>query len=87
MVGRQKKEVLSIYRSLLRAARDLPAYNFREYALEKIRYEFRTNKSLQKDEITVNDFLTEARKNLEMIKRQSLIQKMYEENVKKLVVE
>ncbi|XP_061392150.1 protein bcn92 [Musca vetustissima] len=74
----------SLYRQLLREAEKLPSYNFRLYAIRKIRDTFQTNK-------TINDFqqidmeIATAKQSLEMLRRQAIIGHLY--SAEKLVIE
>ncbi|EGC29825.1 hypothetical protein DICPUDRAFT_42342 [Dictyostelium purpureum] len=79
----QKEIVLHLYRSFLRASNKFSSYNFREYALRRVATGFRENKN--KNESETKDLIKESMKDLEMVKRQSLINSMYSKN--KLVVE
>jgi LYR motif-containing protein 4 len=86
MMSTKTKEILSLYRSLLREARALPIYNFRAYALEKIRYEFRTNISTLGSSENVTMAIEEAKRQLALIQRQKVIQQFYGTS-DKLVIE
>lgn len=83
------KESLKLYRSLLRASATLPIYNFRVCAKERIRYSFRQNRQLSNaltPPETIEKYLKEGNEQLELIKRQASIQKMFGTS-DKLVVE
>ncbi len=76
-------EVLSTYRALLREAKSFGHYNFREYFVRKTRAQFRANAKLVDQDNT--ELLNEAKRDLEVLKRQASISNMY--HVEKLVVE
>ncbi|XP_022907979.1 protein bcn92 [Onthophagus taurus] len=78
------RQILTLYKSLLREATRMPAYNFRTYALRKIRDSFHGNKGINQPEI-VNRLFKEGKDSLEMLKRQVIIAKLYD--VEKLVIE
>ncbi|CAH0552231.1 unnamed protein product [Brassicogethes aeneus] len=79
-----KVQVINLYRSLIRESKKIPAYNFRNYAVRKIRDTFKENKGLT-DPNRISQQIAEAQKNLEVIKRQALIGQMY--STDKLVIE
>ncbi|XP_066978139.1 LYR motif-containing protein 4 [Macrobrachium rosenbergii] len=74
MVG-GRREVLSLYKALLRESRKFSAYNYREYALQRIRDGFREGKLLIGEEQQRQ--LQRARESLEIIKRQVVIGNLY----------
>lgn len=77
----------SLYKSLLRQANQFPQYNFRNYALRKIKYEFSTTlKSLTNPE-EINKFVEQERGNLEQLKRMVKVQSLYCPESSKLVIE
>ncbi|ALC49831.1 bcn92 [Drosophila busckii] len=79
-----RRQTITLYRNLLREAEKLPAYNFRMYAVRKIRDTFRANQ-------TINDFkeidrqVASGKNNLELIRRQVIIGHLY--TSEKLVIE
>lgn len=75
------------YSNLFNAAISFIANNllcYRNYALRRIRDAFRENKNIT-DPATINDQIAEGTKNLEIIKRQVLIGRLY--STDKLVIE
>lgn len=64
-----RRQVITIYRLLLREAEKIPAYNFRMFAGRKIRDTFRENKSIN-DFAVIDQKLAEAKQNLELVRRQ-----------------
>ncbi|XP_019866731.1 LYR motif-containing protein 4 [Aethina tumida] len=79
-----RNQVLGLYRSLIKESKKIPAYNFRNYALRKVRDSFKENKTLT-DPKVISEQIADAERNLEVIKRQALIGQMY--NTDKLVIE
>ncbi|KAL1501517.1 hypothetical protein ABEB36_006824 [Hypothenemus hampei] len=79
-----KSQILNLYKSLLRESQKFASYNFRSYAVRRVRDAFREFQNMQDPEIIRNK-LSEAYKNLEIIKRQALISQMYQSD--KLVIE
>ncbi|XP_055380153.1 protein bcn92 [Condylostylus longicornis] len=75
---------LTLYKTLLREAGKLPAYNIRMYALRKIRDEFKEKANI-KDPKLIEKELKKAEDNLEMIKRQVIIGSLYAAD--KLIIE
>ncbi|KAK9455625.1 hypothetical protein V1511DRAFT_450297, partial [Dipodascopsis uninucleata] len=75
---------LSLYRSLLRTSKKFTSYNFREYALRRVRDGFHSCKS-ESDPRSIEGHLLEARNQLLIMKRQTTISEMYKFD--KLVVE
>jgi len=76
--------ILSLYRSLLRAGGQFSQYNFREYARRRTRDAFREHKT-ETDPQRIQDLVSKGINDLQMMKRQTAISKMY--NMDKLVVE
>jgi hypothetical protein len=64
-----KKLVLSLYKQMIKEAGKFDAYNFRKYAIRRIRDGFRDNRVLS-NETQIQSALEEASRNLETIKRQ-----------------
>ncbi|XP_014101488.1 protein bcn92 [Bactrocera oleae] len=79
-----RRQVITIYRLLLREAEKIPAYNFRMFAGRKIRDTFRENKSIN-DFAVIDQKLAEAKQNLELVRRQVIIGHLY--SAEKLVIE
>lgn len=66
------KESVQLYRALLKQANEFSSYNFRVYAQEKVRHSFRRSQGLSDDEL-----INKAKEALEMLKRQTTINKWY----------
>ncbi|XP_060596723.1 LYR motif-containing protein 4B-like [Ruditapes philippinarum] len=73
-----RSQTLSLYRKLLKECKKYNSYNFRMYALEKTRYDFRANKDVT-DPQQMKALLDKAQDNLNIMKRQVLIGQMYGE--------
>ena len=76
--------VLSLYRQMLRESSKFPSYNYRSYALRRVRDGFRANSKIENSS-HINDLLKETQENLNLIRRQVIIGKLYPSN--KLVIE
>ncbi|XP_044265781.1 protein bcn92 [Tribolium madens] len=79
-----KRQALQLYKSLIRESKKFPTYNFRHYALRKIRDSFRENRQLT-DQETIKQKMDEGARNLNIIKRQVVIGQLY--SSEKLVIE
>jgi hypothetical protein len=76
--------VLNLYRGLLKNARSWNNYNFKEYIQRRVKEDFASNK-LEVDPTRIESLITKAKENLELVKRQGIIQNIY--NQDKLVLE
>lgn len=76
--------VLKLYRSLLKEGRKWHAYNFREYILRTTRESFRRFKD-ETDSQKINALISKGQEDLEIVKRQGIIQNAYTRD--KLVLE
>jgi hypothetical protein len=47
-----KTQILNFYKRMLRKAKEIEHYNFREHAVRRLRYEFRTNDKLDEKLLT-----------------------------------
>ena len=72
-------QALSLYKQLLRESRKFSHYSFRSYALRRVRDAFRANKD-EVDPKKIDKLLEEARQNLQLIKRQVIIDQLYKTN-------
>ncbi|KAH3679804.1 hypothetical protein WICPIJ_008513 [Wickerhamomyces pijperi] len=77
-------QVLSLYREFLRNATKFNNYNFKNYFIRRSRDAFNSGKTLKTQEEITNAY-TKAQQELEVLKRQSLISRLY--SFEKLVVE
>ena len=76
--------MLSLYRQLLKESAKFDSYNFRAYALRRVRDGFRANTKVE-DASRIDSLIKEAQSNLELIRRQVVLGKLYPSN--KLVIE
>ncbi|CAH1981362.1 unnamed protein product [Acanthoscelides obtectus] len=80
----KKIDILKLYKSLMRESQKIPDYNFRNYALRKVRDSFKANSSITDATLLKNE-VQDAFKNLDIMKRQAAIGQMY--SAEKLVIE
>ncbi|KAL1108477.1 hypothetical protein V6Z11_D03G113000 [Gossypium hirsutum] len=71
-----RREVLQLYRSLLRVARQFCDYNIREYSKRRTMDAFRDNKNLR-DPSQLSAAFSHGKAQLEVAKRQSLLYSLY----------
>ncbi|KAG8442432.1 hypothetical protein GDO86_011277 [Hymenochirus boettgeri] len=84
MAVSSRSQVLSLYKIMLRESQKFNAYNYRTYAIRRIRDAFREKKNV--DNINEIKFLVgRATENLNVIRRQVSIGQMYA--TQKLVIE
>ncbi|KAK1173673.1 LYR motif-containing protein 4A [Acipenser oxyrinchus oxyrinchus] len=69
MAASSRTQVLSLYRLMLKESKNFPAYNYRTYAIRRVRDAFRENKHVE-DPKTIQALLVKARENLLLIQRQ-----------------
>ncbi|BAM81246.1 hypothetical protein, conserved [Cyanidioschyzon merolae strain 10D] len=69
-------QVLQLYRALLRACEGFADTNVRAYAKRRVQAGFRENRNLQ-DPQRIDQLLEKAQKDLEMVRRQTTISKLY----------
>ena len=74
-----RRTVLTLYRNLLREGGKFQNYNFRNYALRKIRVSFQQNKQ-ETDATKIREFILCAEENLEIVRRQAIIGNLYSDN-------
>ncbi|XP_060920991.1 LYR motif-containing protein 4 [Labrus mixtus] len=84
MAASTRAQVISLYRMMLSESKKFPSYNYRTYALRRVRDAFRANREIQ-DPKTVERLVLEGRQTLGLIQRQVVIGKMFE--TQKTVVE
>ncbi|KAL3787678.1 hypothetical protein ACHAWO_000478 [Cyclotella atomus] len=66
---------LSLFRSLIREARKVDNYNFREYAIRRVRIGFQINRNLAGSERDLA--IREGQEHLEVLKRQVVLGRLY----------
>ncbi|XP_066181253.1 LYR motif-containing protein 4 isoform X2 [Sylvia atricapilla] len=69
MAASSRAQVLRLYRALLRESQRFSGYNYRTYAIRRIRDAFRENKNVA-DSAKIEELLKKAKANLEVIQRQ-----------------
>ncbi|XP_062377435.1 LYR motif-containing protein 4 isoform X2 [Sardina pilchardus] len=84
MAASAKAQVLSLYRLLLRESKKFSSYNYRTYAMRRVKDAFKENKNVE-DPQNLQRLLNQAWESLALIQRQVSIGKMYE--AQKTVVE
>lgn len=79
-----KNVILKLYRDLLREAHKYPQYNFRNYAIRKIKDRFREMNVIDK-EINNEECIRESKESLDQLKRMRKIAALYVQD--ELVIE
>ncbi|XP_023019436.1 LYR motif-containing protein bcn92 [Leptinotarsa decemlineata] len=79
-----KTIILRLYKAMLKESQKIPAYNFRKYAIRRVRDGFRANKYLSNSD-ALRLKVEEAETNLEVIRRQVIVGQLY--TAEKLVIE
>uniref|UniRef100_A0ABI7XZG4 Complex 1 LYR protein domain-containing protein n=1 Tax=Felis catus TaxID=9685 RepID=A0ABI7XZG4_FELCA len=69
MAASSRAQVLDLYRAMLRESKHFSAYNYRTYAVRRIRDAFRENKNV-KDPVEIQTLVNKAKRDLEIIRRQ-----------------
>ena len=75
MSAASRTQVLQLFRGLMRQARRLEDYNFRDYAKRRVVMGFQENRGLA-GEVAAQEY-QEGLKNLDMLKRQAVISHLY----------
>ncbi|KAG2383326.1 hypothetical protein C9374_004663 [Naegleria lovaniensis] len=75
-----RKQILALYRGLLKGGKAFSDYNYREYVLRCTREDFRKFKSVQDSE-KIKRLYEKGVKNLGVVQRQSLINQIYSKHV------
>ncbi|XP_061614475.1 LYR motif-containing protein 4 isoform X2 [Phyllopteryx taeniolatus] len=70
MAASSSSQVISLYRMLLRESYKFPSYNYRTYAVRRVRDAFRVNQNVD-DPKTVERLVLEGRQSLALIQRQT----------------
>ncbi|XP_034886674.1 LYR motif-containing protein 4 isoform X1 [Mirounga angustirostris] len=69
MAASSRAQVLDLYRAMLRESKHFSAYNYRTYAVRRIRDAFRENKNV-KDPVEIQALVNKAKRDLGIIRRQ-----------------
>nr|XP_008272483.1 LYR motif-containing protein 4 isoform X1 [Oryctolagus cuniculus] len=70
MAASSRAQVLDLYRAMLRESKHFSAYNYRMYAIRRIRDAFRENKNV-KDPVEIQALVNKAKRDLGIIRRQN----------------
>ncbi|KAJ8383283.1 hypothetical protein AAFF_G00222190 [Aldrovandia affinis] len=84
MASSSRTQVISLYRMLMRECKKFPSYNYRMYALRRVKDGFRENQNVDNPKM-LDQLLNQARESLPVIKRQVSIGMMYKSQ--KIIVE
>ncbi|XP_020784656.2 LYR motif-containing protein 4 [Boleophthalmus pectinirostris] len=79
-----RSQVVSLYKMLLRESTKFPSYNYRTYALRRVRDAFRENQTVQDPDL-IQGLIQEGHRNLQIIQRQVVVGQLYA--TQKLIVE
>ncbi|XP_071340461.1 LYR motif-containing protein 4 isoform X1 [Trachinotus anak] len=71
MAASGRAQVISLYRTMLRESSKFPSYNYRTYALRRVRDAFRANRKVE-DPKTVARLMEEGHQAVALIQRQKL---------------
>uniref|UniRef100_A0A8C2QAT8 LYR motif containing 4 n=1 Tax=Cyprinus carpio TaxID=7962 RepID=A0A8C2QAT8_CYPCA len=84
MASCSRAQVISLYRMLMKESKQFPSYNYRTYALRRVKDGFRENLHVDNPK-TLDMLINQARENLAVIKRQVSIGHLY--SAQKTIVE
>ncbi|XP_069586811.1 LYR motif-containing protein 4 [Ranitomeya imitator] len=84
MASSSRTQVLNLYKVLLRESQKFNSYNYRTYAIRRVRDAFREKKNVD-DFHEIQSLIYRAKENLEVIQRQVTIGHLYTTN--KLIIE
>ncbi|KVH99264.1 LYR motif-containing protein 4-like [Cynara cardunculus var. scolymus] len=79
-----RTEIISLFRSLLRSAREFSDYNIREYTKRRTIDSFRDNKTLS-DPSSIAAAFTDGKSQLQVAKRQAVVYSLYAPKVKSIM--
>ncbi|XP_044743735.1 LYR motif-containing protein 4 [Chrysoperla carnea] len=83
-MAHSRSKILQLYKNLIKESSKFEAYNYRNYALRRIRDGFKENKNVS-DVDQISKLIEKAENNLNIIKRQALLSQVY--STDKLVIE
>ncbi|XP_078055390.1 LYR motif-containing protein 4 isoform X3 [Mustelus asterias] len=69
MAVHTSSQVLSLYRMMLKESKKFSSYNYRTFALRRIKDAFRENKDVTNPEV-IQELIEKAKANIEIIQRQ-----------------
>ncbi|XP_072017603.1 LYR motif-containing protein 4-like [Amphiura filiformis] len=78
MAAPSRAKVLSLYKQMMQESAKFSGYNYRTYAVIRIRDAFRENKDVT-DSAKISSLVQKAEENLEIIKRQVVISQLYKD--------
>ncbi|XP_072267859.1 LYR motif-containing protein 4 [Pyxicephalus adspersus] len=84
MASSSRTQVLNLYKTMLRESQKFGSYNYRTYAIRRIRDAFREKKDID-DFHKVQTLVCQAKENLDVIRRQVSIGHLYA--TQKLIIE
>ncbi|XP_075069119.1 LYR motif-containing protein 4 [Mixophyes fleayi] len=84
MASSSRSKVLSMYKTMLRESQKFSSYNYRTYAIRRIRDAFREKKNVC-DSHEIQTLVNLGRENLDVIQRQVTIGHLY--TTQKLIIE
>ncbi|XP_051985051.1 LYR motif-containing protein 4-like [Xyrauchen texanus] len=84
MASCSRAQVISLYRMLMKESKKFPSYNYRTYALRRVKDGFRENLQVDNPK-TLDMLINHARETLAIIKRQATIGQLY--SAQKTIVE
>eukprot|EP00028_Trichosphaerium_sp_Am-I-7-wt_P006168 CAMPEP_0168517196 /NCGR_PEP_ID=MMETSP0405-20121227/5884_1 /TAXON_ID=498012 /ORGANISM="Trichosphaerium sp, Strain Am-I-7 wt" /LENGTH=96 /DNA_ID=CAMNT_0008537113 /DNA_START=14 /DNA_END=304 /DNA_ORIENTATION=+ len=76
---------LNYYRGFLRSASQFRTYNFKSYVQRRAMEDFRANKG-QSDPATIKQLLFNAKQQLEVVRRQAMVNQIYAKDMNVLEV-
>nr|DAD34991.1 TPA_asm: hypothetical protein HUJ06_005631 [Nelumbo nucifera] len=79
-----RAEVLYLFRSLLRIAREFSDYNIREYTKRRTIDAFRQNRDLG-DPLTISSAFADGKSQLQVARRQAAVYSLYAPKVKSIM--
>ncbi|XP_075988103.1 LYR motif-containing protein bcn92 [Anticarsia gemmatalis] len=82
--GPSRKKILTLYKCLVRESEKFPNYNFRSYAVRRVKDAFQKNKTLRDPKEIQKEFYA-GTETLNMIRRQIIVGDLY--RTEKLVIE
>lgn len=74
------KYILNLYKQLMREGQKFPDYNFRSYAVRRVKDAFREGQK-ETDQLKAKVLLQKAEENLAMMKRQAILGNLYRDNI------
>merc|ERR1712004_638972 len=84
IMSSQRSKILSLYKQLLRTSAHFSNYNFRNYVLRRVKDGFKDAKG-ESNHAAIESFISEAEQQLALVKRQTTIGQMFQEQ--KVVLE